>query len=271
MGQHLSIEDRGDIHARDNGPRDAATVLVYLAGLGQGGDVFADLVAERPLASFRQIVLDYVDWTKSTPPGETISLAAVADRIADWLVEHVPQPAVLVGHSLGGVLAQLVAERHPALVAKLVNIEGNLSNEDCSFSGKAVAYKLEAFIDHGFAERKSALMTDADPPTRRYAEGLATCDPATYHAYATPLVRISEEETLADRLAALPMPVLYIHGQDAARGLSERSREMLRRAATVSVAPIERAGHWPYLEERDLFVGVLLRFITPTATATSLP
>lgn len=266
MGQPLSNKDHSDIHARDNGPRDAATVLMYLPGLGQGGDVFEDLVAARPLSGFRHIVLDYVDWSKPTPPGEPISLEAVADRIADWLVEHVPRPVVLVGHSLGGVIAQLIAERHPARVAKLVDIEGNLSNEDCSFSGKAVTYKLEAFIDHGFAERKSALLKDTDPPTHRYAEGLATCDPTTYHAYATPLVRISEEETLADRLAALPMPVLYIHGQDAERGLSERSREMLRRNA-ISVAAIERAGHWPYLEEQGPFVSVLLRFITPTATA----
>jgi pimeloyl-ACP methyl ester carboxylesterase len=260
MEQHRYNEGRSGIHGRDSGNHAAATVLVYLPGLGQGGDVFEGLVSAKPLAGFRHIVLDYVDWSKPTPPGETISLPAVADLIADWLVAHVPRPVVLVGHSLGGVIAQLIAERHPARVAKLVDIEGNLSSHDCSFSGKAVAYELEAFIDHGFAERKNALMEAADPPTLRYAEGLAACDPSTYHAYAKPLVRISEEETLAPRLAALPMPVLYIHGQDAQRGLSGRSLEMLSRAG-VRVAAIGHAGHWPYLEDLGPFVGVLLGFI----------
>ena len=221
-------DSRGEIKARDTGDRDAAMVLVYLPGLGETGEVFASVAGAEPLAGFRHVVLDYVDWTRPTPPDEEVSLEAVGERIARWLAEHLARPVMLVGHSMGGVIAQLVAEQHPELVAKLLDIEGNISSDDCTFSGGAVAYPLDAFVAHGFAERKRALSKDADARTRRYAEGLDDCSATTYRAYAEPLVRISREETLARRLAELPMPVLYVHGQDPRRGLSERSREMLR-------------------------------------------
>ncbi len=260
MAEGRSYDPRNGIDVRDTGDPDAATVLVYLPGLGETGEVFASLFLAEPLAGFRHVVLDYADWTKPTLPGETIALEAGAERIAEWIVANVSRPVVLVGHSMGGVIAQLLAEKHPELVAKLVDIEGNISRDDCMFSGTAVAYSLDAFVAHGFAERKSALMRDADHRTRRYAERLDTCAATTYYAFAEPLVRISQEETLAARLAELPMPALYVYGQDLGRGISERSREMLRHNG-VCVAPVEHAGHWVYLDQPQQFTRVVRDFI----------
>src|SRR6185503_4693146 len=163
---------RADIMAWDSGNREATTVLVYLPGLGERGDVFARLASAPALAGVRHIVLDYVDWARPMASGERISLETVADRIAAWVAAHTQRPVVLLGHSMGGVLAQLLAERHPELLAKLVDIEGNISREDCTFSGKAVAYSIEEFAAHGFEECERALREDADARTRAYAEGL---------------------------------------------------------------------------------------------------
>jgi pimeloyl-ACP methyl ester carboxylesterase len=260
MGARRWTDVRSRIDVRDSGDREASIVLVYLPGLGERGEVFDSVVSAEPLASFRHVVLDYVDWTQSTPPRETIALETVADRVAEHLAAQVSRPVVLVGHSMGGVVAQLLVERHPERVAKLVDIEGNLSRDDCTFSGKAVTYSIDAFIAHGFVERRSELSRSAERHTRRYAEGLDGCAPTTYYAYAAPLVRLSREETLAARLGTLPVPVLYIYGQDPQRGLSARSRAMLSRTS-IQVEPIGHAGHWAYLDEPERFVRVLLAFI----------
>ena len=91
--------------------------------------------------------------------------------------------------------------------------------------------------------------------------GLDTCDATTYHAYATPLVRISEAETLAAHLHGLSMPVLYIYGQDARRGISKRSRGMLKKSPRIYIRAIKRAGHWVYLDQPQLFIRAVRAFI----------
>ena len=48
----------------------------------------------------------------------------------------------LVGHSMGGVTALLLAERHRSLVRGVVDIDGNKSPDDCTFSSQAAAQGL---------------------------------------------------------------------------------------------------------------------------------
>ncbi len=51
------------------------------------------------------------------------TLIQQADLVADWLRDNFSRPVTLVGHSLGGKIAMLVALRHPRLVVKLVVID----------------------------------------------------------------------------------------------------------------------------------------------------
>ena len=49
-----------------------------------------------------------------------------ADDIASFLEHVVREPAILLGHSLGGEIAMIVAALNPALVSAVINEDGPL-------------------------------------------------------------------------------------------------------------------------------------------------
>lgn len=52
--------------------------------------------------------------------GPTEGVAQSLEGLADWVVRtHLQEPAVLIGHSLGGMIALRIAHDHPSLVAGL--------------------------------------------------------------------------------------------------------------------------------------------------------
>lgn len=72
----------------------------------------------------------------------------------------------LIGHSMGGLTALMLAQRCPERVLSFVDIEGNIAPEDCFLSRQIVTY---ADDDAG-----RFLMSSSGAPTRR-RRGPARC------------------------------------------------------------------------------------------------
>ena len=86
-----------------------------------------------------------------------------------------------------------------------------------------------------------------------------------FHRNAIDLVRLSETDTLAPRLAAISARVLFVAGVPG--GICGRSRAQLDQHKIRWVA-IEPSGHWPYIDQPDAFataVGAFLRVRAPAA------
>ena len=93
--------------------------LVFLSGLG--GDHRAFSRPQRHFASnFRTLALDARDAGQTDRFDRAYTTADMADDVAGWLDAIGTAPAHLVGQSLGGLVAQQLALRHPRLVKSLV-------------------------------------------------------------------------------------------------------------------------------------------------------
>ncbi|MBV8610433.1 MAG: alpha/beta fold hydrolase, partial [Singulisphaera sp.] len=93
--------------------------LVFLSGLG--GDHRAFSLAQRYFAArYRTLALDARDVGQSQRAEVDYSTADLADDVASWLVSIDAEAAHVVGHSLGGLVAQELAIRHPSRVKSLV-------------------------------------------------------------------------------------------------------------------------------------------------------
>ena len=230
--------------------------LVWLHGLGESSTSF-DPIARRPeLAGYAHVLPDLPGYGRSAWQDAPCTLAALADRLAGWLGAR--PPAVLIGHSMGGVLATLVAERAP--VRAVIDIDGNLSRGDCTFSAQAAAYALEDFIAHGLATMRAEVFARAvaEAPLRAYHAAMVFASPEVFHGHALDLITRSEPADLAARLAQLRAPALFVAGVPG--GICTRSRELLT-AHGVCWVGVEPAGHWVYVDQPDRFVAEVVAFL----------
>jgi pimeloyl-ACP methyl ester carboxylesterase len=239
----------------------AGPEIVWIHGLGEWS-ISYDAAAQHPaLAGYAHTLPDLPGYGRSPWPaqlGGADSLEQLADHLAAWLAPR--PPAVLIGHSMGGVLVTLVAERIATPPRGVVDIDGNLSSGDCTFSARAAAWSVDEFAERGFAEMRAEILAEGarDPALHDYHAALCASSPWVFHQNAVDLVRLSSSDTLAARLAALRCPALFVAG--VPDGVCEHSRALLDRAGVrwVGVSP---AGHWIHVDPPDAFAREVAPFL----------
>ncbi len=103
-------------------------VVVFESGLGR---THSDWSAVVPTLSRCLTTVTYDrpglgDSPKPADPPASISAASVADQLLTLLnAKHLPNPYILVGHSLGGLYAQAFARHYPRDVAGIVLVDGS--------------------------------------------------------------------------------------------------------------------------------------------------
>ena len=233
--------------------------VIWIHGLGEHSASFDAITRHHGLAGFTHVLPDLPGYGRSARL-DTHGLGpldALADFLVPWIATHAPLP-LLVGHSMGGVLATLIAERMP--IGAIVDIDGNLTRGDCTFSAEAASYGREAFVAAGLAAMRDRVGEQGatDPALRGYHTALTVADADVFHRNAIDLVRLSETETLAPRLAAVSARVLFVAGVPG--GICERSRAQLD-ACKVRWVGLEPSGHWPYIDQPDAFAGAVGPFL----------
>jgi pimeloyl-ACP methyl ester carboxylesterase len=142
--------------------------MILIPGLASSGDVWQSTV-EHEQAHFTCYVLDLPGFAgQPALPGSRPMLTTVRDALAGFLRAHHLERAVVVGHSLGGVIALDLARLHPELVGKLVIVDSlpfvaaNTDPSATAESMKPMADKIRDAIAHGssaiFEDRERAMI-----------------------------------------------------------------------------------------------------------------
>ena len=101
------------------GTRGAGEPVVFLHGFPTSGHLWSDVVAQMP-AGHRLVVADLLGFGRSDPPGgRPLTLHAHAERIVGLLDVLGIERACIVGHDLGGGVAQSLAVHWPSRVSRL--------------------------------------------------------------------------------------------------------------------------------------------------------
>jgi lipase len=88
-----------------------------------------------PLSPRRVLAPDLPGYGREASGTGERTLPAYVDHLAAVL-RATSEPVHVVGHSVGGVLAVLLAHSYPDAVASLVNVEGNFSLEDAFWTSR---------------------------------------------------------------------------------------------------------------------------------------
>lgn len=217
-------------------PGDARHTRVYLHGLGSSsGPYFTAAAAHQALAGCRSLLLDLLGFGLSDRPEDFgYSLEEHADTVAAALDSADVTRADIIGHSMGGAVAIVLARRHPHLVSRLVLVDANLDPAPPSpgpGSAGIARYTEEEFLDHGWREIRDL----AGPhwwSTMRLAGREALYRSAMHLARGT-------EPTMRELLLKLSIPRTFLYPE--ANGAFPGARQLS--GAGVRVVPVPECGH----------------------------
>jgi pimeloyl-ACP methyl ester carboxylesterase len=252
---------------------DAGSWVVFAHGLfGQGrnwtqiGKALAD--PDRP-DRHRVLLVDLPHHGRSGWADE-FDYIGIADQVAG-LVEA-DDPVTLVGHSLGGKVAMVLALRHPDLVERLcvVDVSPVAYDHLTQFEGYIAAMRgLDLRSLSRRADADAALAEAVPDPTVRgfllqnlRGDGDDWRWQVNLDVLAADLAEIGGWPE--DRLASTPpyrRPVLWIAGGRSDYVTPAYAEAMDRWFPTNRLVTIKQAGHWVHAEQPEVFLEVLGRFL----------
>ena len=226
---------------RDNG-RDAPLIL-FVHGNGASRDDWSEAFTLPYLERFSLLAVDLPGYG-DTPAVSDFRFASIADELRRFLHGKVA-PVVVLGHSMGGPIVTLLAERLPT-VSGVVLLEGSLF-PDHAAGAVPFANVLE--------EVEAA--ASMDPTFGRYVISLRRADPATFDAGMQEIARYARDGDALRRFYGLSMPRVYVAGDEIARG----DLDSLERNG-VEIRRFPGAGHAVMFDEPDGFYAFLTKWAT---------
>ena len=254
----------------DHGPR-----VVLLHGLfGQGRNFTG--VAKALADEARVTLVDLPDHGRS-PWSGGFSYLAMADRVADFLAATAPgERWTVVGHSMGGKVAMLVALRHPDVVERLcvVDVAPVPTSAVSSFGTYVAAMRrvdLAALTDRAAAEQVVAT-TVPDPTVRGFLlQNLrrdGTGDQARWRWQMNLDLLGDHLPEIADWPGGAPGPyegpVLWLAGTDSDYVQPAYAPAMRALFPRVRLVRVKNAGHWVHADQPAVFVSALRQLLAAT-------
>lgn len=261
-----SAGSSGGLHTAALGDRGSQVVFLHgLFGQGRNWTQIGKALADR----HRVLLVDLPHHGRSGWSAD-FDYLEVADQVAGLL--SAGDPVALVGHSLGGKVAMLLALRHPALVARLCVVDvspvayAHVSEFEHYVSAMQ-ALDLSSLTQRGEAD--TALTAAVPEPTvrgfllqnlRRDGDGWRWQMNLDVLGAALPVIGGWPEDRLTDT-PPYPGPVLWVAGARSDYVVPAYAEAMDRWFPTARRVVVKDAGHWVHSEQPEVFVQVLRRFL----------
>lgn len=254
----MEIETNGTrIHVSQRGSGELALVFLhYYGGSSRTWDAVADELAGR----YRIVASDHRGWGASAAPADgyrIVDLAADAEGVIDALGLR---RYILVGHSMGGKVAQLIASRRPRGLEGLVLVAPSPPSPtvlpDAQRAVLAGAYRSRASVEFVIDHVLTAKALDAADRERVIEDSLKGAPQARA---AWPEVAMQEDISVA--VAWIEVPVIVVCGElDQVDRVATLQAELLPRIPHAALRILPGIGHLSPLEAPAELVRTIRRF-----------
>ena len=232
--------------------------VLFLHGLGCSKDDFREALHRPELEAYTLLAMDFPGCGHSPYPEDAaLGIDDLVEITQLVLATLKITKTVLVGHSMGGLVGLLFAERYNAVVEGFINVEGNLAPESCIFSRAVTRSDFQQFATTNFPALKRRLAQEPQIGLRTYAKSLELASARAYFDFAPSLVEYSDHGNLVQRFTALSIQKLYIYGS-ANQQLSYLPR---LKASDCEVIEIPQSGHFPFHDNPPAFYRAIGAFL----------
>ena len=233
--------------------------VIYLHGLGCSKNDFLEAVSRAELKEYTLIAFDFPGCGDSPYPDDLHLEMDDLVEITHLVVSALPvDDFVIIGHSMGGLVALLFVERYGEHVKGFINVEGNLAPEDCFFSREVAQHSFTHFTTAAFKEIKHRLAQSKNKGFQKYAETLETsASEKAFFDCCPSLVDYSEHGNLIQRFIALKIPKMFVYGSEN-RTLSYFTT---LRESGCELVEIPRSIHFPGYDNPQAFYQAIAEFL----------
>jgi pimeloyl-ACP methyl ester carboxylesterase len=190
--------------------------IVFLHGFGSTKEDYVDLACQPAFTGRPFLAYD------APGCGETVceDLPAISIpflvKTAQAMLDHAGiRRFHLVGHSMGGLTALLLAHQEADRVLSFTDIEGNLAPEDCFLSRQILTHPSdeEGFLDD-VAERARGACSSS---SALFAASLRhKVRPGAVRGIFESMVDLSDHGDLMEKFLTLPCPRMFMYGEENA-------------------------------------------------------
>ncbi len=250
------------LYTYDAGAGTAAAMLL-IHGLGDEADTWRHVIM--PLSKDRRVVaLDLPGFGRSDKPERPYTLPFFQNVVIELLDTLAVQRAILIGHSLGAVIAHSTALNHPERVERLILVDGSLVMRSQKIDLETLlflipglgewlytrlrrdpqaAYRtLVAYYNHldGLPETDRAFLFQR-VNERVWSDGQRRAFFSTFRNLARWLP--GQQRDLAVRLSRLGVPTLVVWGEADLINSIENGRALIAYQPTAQLVVVPDAGH----------------------------
>ncbi len=291
---HRVIDLGGPVHFIDFRGTGASMVLVH----GLGGSAVNWLSVGPHLARrYRVVALDLAGFGKTPPIGTSVGVASQRELLDRFLASVIGQPAIVVGNSMGGLVAMMEAAEAPSRVSHLVLAgpaqptlrQGRI---DLEVLAAFAAYSMPG-LGAWYLRRRSArlgpegLVRDmlriccVDPSrvasdVRAAHVALAAerldrmpwTTPAFLDATRSLLAAMRRRRRFYEMVQHISAPTLIVQGSADRLIPLAASRDLARRRPDWTLEVVADIGHVPQLEDPERFVALTERWLDGAPVAS---
>lgn len=247
--------------------------VIFLHGIGGAARGWAPQCETFGKAGFNPVALDLPGYG-ARPPVESMTFEELAADVEAMIAQRQLQRPVLVGHSMGGMIAQTLLRRRPDgySAAVLIGTSPAFGNPEGDFQKQFVAARLAPLESGKSMPELAAEIVDGmigpapDPEGRALAIDLMGATPAsTYRAAVLCLVTFDERASLPN----IRCPVLCLVGEHDRNAPPAMMQRMAAKIPGAEYVCLPDVGHLPNLEAPRAFDKAVLDFLhsVPAATA----
>ena len=248
-----------------------AQAILFIHGIGGAGRAWARQVASFAAAGFAPQAPDLPGYG-GRPPVPAMHFESLAEDAEAFAAQHHMRRPVLVGHSMGGMVAQTMLRRRPEgyAAAVLAATSPAFGNADGGFQRKFIADRLgpldagKTMVELAIAMVDRMLGPRPDAAARALAiDVMGNVPPETYRAAVRSLTTFDERANLA-RIA---IPVLCLAGEADPNAPPSLVERMARNIPGARYVCLPGVGHLANLEAPQAFDAAILKFLGDIAAA----
>ncbi len=245
--------------------------LVLVHGFGACIEHWRKNIPVLAEAGYKVFAIDLLGFGGSDKAPINYTVDVWVELLKDFWTEHINEPAVFIGNSIGALLSLMVVTQHPEISAGgvLINAAGGLNHRPGELNpplrivmaafGKFVSHPITGKFVFNRIRQKNQIRRslyqvyrDKTAVTDELVEMLyqPSCDPGAQKVFAS-IITAPPGPTPAELLPKLERPLLIVWGTDdpwtpiTGSRLYEQARE---NGKDIKIVPIPGAGHCPHDE-----------------------